>query len=229
MTQHQREHALNASESKIIDLGSHNALKNDNARKGRLNQSSAMWAQFCALHSIAPKYARAHIDLIDIPAASIGSYKSKALQIIDRPESLLLMGKAGRGKTYFMHALMRALFELKGLALHHLRFLRSVDLDRQLLESMDRYRDTSYLIHTLSDVPFLFIDDFGLERATNKAERDYYDLIDRRTSHERVTVYSTNLTEEKIKSIFGERIDSRLKECAVIHFDGPDLRQGGRL
>jgi len=189
------------------------------------------WEEFCKLNTdqIAPKYQRAHKDKLIIPDDDRGSYKSKIEKLTEKPRSLLLLGEAGRGKTHFMFALLRALFEAKKARLGNVRFYRSPVLDSKLVSEFERWKTVDHFIKGLAELDYLFIDDFGLDRDTAKAERDYYDLIDRRTSFERVTVFSSNLDEQGLKKIFGERIASRLKECAIIEFTGEDLREGIRI
>lgn len=187
------------------------------------------WDEFCHLNGIAPKYSRANKDSIRIPDDERGSYRRKVEILTERPRSLLLLGKAGRGKTYFMFSLLRALFEEKKASLMNTRFYRSIALDAKMVSEFEKWKSNERLISDLAELEYLFIDDFGLDRDTSKAERDYYDLIDRRTSFERITVFSSNLDEQALKKLFGERIASRLKECAIIEFNGPDLRDGGRL
>lgn len=189
------------------------------------------WEKFCELNKeeIAPKYQRAHKDRLLIPDDSRGSYHSKIDYLVQNPRSLLLLGQAGRGKTHFMFALMRALFDNKKAFLGNTRFFRSTTLDTKLVAAFERWKTVDHYIKDLASLDFLFIDDFGLDRETSKAERDYYDLIDRRTAFEKITVFSSNLDEKSLKNLFGERIASRLKACAIIEFTGPDLREGGRI
>lgn len=189
------------------------------------------WEEFCRLNSaeIAPRYRKAHKDEISISDDERGTFRSKIEKLILKPRSVVLSGKAGRGKTYFLFAYLRALFEARRVFLGDVRFYRSVTLDSKFVEEFEKRKTVEHFIKDLAEVKFLFIDDFGLNRDSSKAERDYYDLIDRRISFERITVFSSNLDEKGIKNIFGERISSRLKECAIIEFNGPDLREVLRL
>ncbi len=189
------------------------------------------WEEFCRLNAdeIAPRYRKAHKDEIAIGDDERGTFRSKIEKLILKPRSVVLSGKAGRGKTYFLFAYLRALFEARRVFLGDVRFYRSVTLDSKFVEEFEKRKTVEHFIKDLAEVKFLFIDDFGLNRDSSKAERDYYDLIDRRISFERITVFSSNLDEKGIKNIFGERISSRLKECAIIEFNGPDLREVLRL
>lgn len=186
------------------------------------------WLDFCERNDVPIKYRNASIDNLMIPDDERGSYKKKAQILISKPTSCLLLGKAGRGKTYFQYALLRALIE-KFKTPHEFRFFRSIDLDARLVECYERYRSIRDFLESIVDPLFLFIDDFGMGRDTAKAERDYFDLIDQRTSREKFTVFSSNLPEDSLHRLFGERIASRLKECTIIEFNGPDLREGIRL
>jgi DNA replication protein DnaC len=187
------------------------------------------WETFCNLNNVPPKYRVASVDNMTIPDDVRGTYRRKAQFLISRPCSTILIGKAGRGKTYFQYALLRALIESGKAPLHDIRFTRALDLDNRLVESYDRYSSVKGLIDQMVEPHFLFVDDFGIGRDTAKAERDYYDLIDLRTSFEKITVFSTNLDETALHKLYGERISSRLKEFTVIEFNGPDLREGAKL
>ncbi len=189
------------------------------------------WKEFCRLNAefIAPKYQRADKTQIKIPDDEKGSYSKKIDIIVEKPRSLLLLGKAGRGKTYFMFALLHALFDAGKATLYNTRFYRSINLDTKLVADFEKWRSVDQTVSYIAQYEYLFIDDFGLDRDTSKAERDYYDLIDRRMAFDRVTVFSSNLDENALNKLFGERIASRLKECTVIEFKGPDLREGLKI
>lgn len=189
------------------------------------------WEEFCRMNAseIGPRYRQAHKSRISIPDDDLGPYRLKIEKIARAPRSLLLLGPAGRGKTYFMFALMRELFDTGVTSLGNLRFFRSTTLDNKMVEEFEKWKTIDYFVKSLAELDFLFIDDFGLDRETSKAERDYYDLIDRRVSFDKITVFSSNLDEKSIKKLFGERISSRLKSCVKIEFNGPDLRESIRI
>ena len=182
------------------------------------------WEEFCRLNNTPTDLRSATLDVNEL----MPEHRSRVgKRWLENPrKSLLLYGGTGTGKTYFMHALMRALIERLGLAVA--RFFKSKKLDDSLLAaSLERPGGADDLMGQVKEIPFLFLDDFGMERSGERAEREYYDLIDERVSWKRPMIISTNLTDEKIKSEYGERIHSRLKVCMGIHFDGDDLR--GRI
>lgn len=213
----------------------HNELKRIETTKGTAQHKKELveplnaWSTFSKNYAriIAPKYLNAHVSRISIPDENgkVPSYKDKISVLVKEPRSLFLSGPAGRGKTYWMFAYLRALFDANMFQLSDVRFFRSVDLDNTLSVGIKTYGSNSNLINDLAEYPLLIIDDFGMERSGERSERDVYDLLDRRTSFDRMTVLSTNLLIEDIQKIFGERIASRLQTFTVINFFGPDLRQ----
>lgn len=188
------------------------------------------WKNFCLRKNVPKIYESCCIQNMDIPNNFDGvNFKKAALDFSKRPGSLLLQGDPGRGKTYFMFALIHSLFEITGYRDHEVRLMNADDLDREAEDQMTRFRSCTDFLRSLSEVEILFIDDFGVETSKEKGERNYYSLLDKRLSNQRPTVISTNLTDEEVLRIFGSRIDSRLKQCLKLVFDGPDLREKKRL
>jgi len=177
------------------------------------------WTEFCVINRIPPQYQEASLDSPTMapPRVVAGG------EWIQAPASLLITGNVGRGKTYFMHALMKRLISLYGRGC--LRFFKSKTLDDRLLECINDFGSTQWMMESLREIPYLFIDDFGVDRSTERLERDYYDLIDDRGSWERPTVISTNLQDAEIEAKYGARITSRLRRFKGIAFGGEDLRK----
>jgi len=181
------------------------------------------WEKFCELNDVPKRYRIASIETLTIPDQDGVSFKEVAKKMVSSPFSALLLGKAGRGKTHFLYSILRGFLSVLGIPLYDIRYFRATDLDHRLLEEGKLHGSAKYFIKDM-DCGFLFIDDFGLGRTSESAERDYYDLLDRRVSHEMITIISSNLSEEMIKDVFGERIDSRLKSFSILEFKGADLR-----
>jgi len=139
--------------------------------------------------------------------------------------NLLLLGAPGRGKTYATYYLIRELMKRT----HNdprldIRFFRSSDADQRMIEEVRENGTNRCFIHMLSDVRFLFLDDFGVESSSERMERNYYDLLDQRLSKEYPTVISTNVPLNKFEDLFGSRIASRLQEYVTVRFNKGDLR-----
>lgn len=183
------------------------------------------WDDFCEFNHIFPRYRDVTIDGLIIPPGEDGEpYAEKAQRFVEKPKSLILQGKAGRGKTHFMFSLIREMFLSKGLRRGDIRYFDHVNLDRCLQEEFAKYKTSRSLIEQLCDCYILVLDDFGIDTGTQRHERDFYEVFNKRFGMNYITVISTNLDDAGIYKIYGERIRSRFKGAAVIEFNGPDLR-----
>jgi len=178
------------------------------------------WEEFYKLNKIGIRFQDASIDHL---AEKLDPYLvEEAKKWCKQPTSLILTGNTGTGKTYFSFALVREAIRSCGLG--QIRWVTSKHLDEELTQAHSKFGDTSATIEKFSEVPILFIDDFGVDRGTEKAERDYYQIIDNRWSHNRLTCISTNLEPAIIKKLYGDRIHSRFKDFRWINFMDKDLR-----
>lgn len=150
-------------------------------------------------------------------------------------------GSAGTGKTFL------ACIILQELMLKYAAGGRFVDLSRQFFQRLktsfnatdETYGDAGKILDELIEIPFLVIDDFGVQRNTEWEMEMLYNLIDSRYAEERPTIFTSNISVERFrtdtdepletgvraKSIAHDRIASRIKEmCRTIYFDLPDYR-----
>jgi DNA replication protein DnaC len=78
----------------------------------------------------------------------------------------------------------------------------------------------------LCNMPFLVLDDFGIQRGTDWEMEMLYELVDARYAEERFTVVTTNQDLDEIRKMSHGRIYSRLVEmCYMIPMQGIDYRQ----
>lgn len=178
------------------------------------------WNHFFMLNRFGPKYQKATFEnnkIMDPQIRKVGLRWCQNLQT-----SLVLFGDTGRGKTYFTFCLIREI--LKSWGPECIQFFKCKKLDDRLYEEVKKYGSSSHQIERLIEVPLLFLDDFGVDRPTERATRDIYEIIDGRMEWERPTVISTNLSDISIEEVYGKRILSRLKEYVWINFEGKDLR-----
>ncbi len=180
-----------------------------------------VWHEFCKNAAVPKKYRDASLKKLCSESTPDGIEIAKSFTA--RPFSMLMMGDAGRGKTYYLYAIIKALL-LRGLPLGFVRFINAADLQNKIDEEVGLQRCGNGIISSLCDTEILFLDDFGVERSGDVAERNYYTLLDKRLSNDMPTIISTNLTDEEITKVFGIRIFSRLKQCLTVNFSGPDLR-----
>lgn len=201
--------------------GVHIAPKPTSLNTGQLNA----WFEFCKLNGVFQRYRDVSIDTLIIPPNEDGeSFSAKAMRWVNKPRSLILRGRAGRGKTHFMFALVKEMFLCKNLRIGDIRYFDHVDLDRRLQEEMIKYKSSRGLIEQLCDSPILVLDDFGIDTGTQRHERDFYEVFNKRFGNNLITIISTNLDDAALYKAYGERIASRFKDAAVIEFNGPDLR-----
>jgi len=222
MGQYMPQNALNSPAVALsLPKGVNIAPQQRSLNVGRKNA----WFEFCELNDVFPRYRNTSIEKLSIPPNEDGeSFNSKALRYLDNMSSLILMGKAGRGKTHFMFALLREMFLTKNLPLGDVRYFDHVDLDRRLQEAVVKYKTARGLIESICEVPILILDDFGVDTGTTRHERDFYEIFNKRFGKGLITIISTNMDELAIYKAYGERISSRFKEALVLEFNGPDLR-----
>lgn len=139
-----------------------------------------------------------------------------------------LWGPAGSGKT------LLAAIILQELMLKYGQRGRFIDLSRQFFQRLKQSYDVSdesygsagRILEDLIAVPFLVIDDFGVQRNTEWESETLYNLIDSRYSEERIIIVTSNCTIDEYKKIAQGRIYSRIIEmCTSIHVNLPDYRE----
>lgn len=140
----------------------------------------------------------------------------------------LLHGNPGTGKT-LLGAIM-----LNELILRWAKPGRFLNLSRKYFqrlrdtysEDSDEYGRTWQIVEELCNMPFLVLDDFGIQRGTDWEMEMLYELVDARYAEERFTVITTNQDIEEIRKLSRGRIYSRLVEmCYLIPMQGEDYRQ----
>lgn len=180
------------------------------------------WQEAISAFKIGKVHQNATLDAVRLVNSGIAQEGLNWIISKNKP-SLFLSGNPGSGKTFFMFSLLNGLTTQK----HHkasILFVRSDDLDNELLRAVER-RSEEYTLEKYQDVPFLFIDDLGVERVSDRIIKQYYNIIDRRMNNLLPTVFSSNISLEKISSTLGDRIASRLEVAVEIKFPKKDLRK----
>ncbi len=145
----------------------------------------------------------------------------------ERKKGNYLYGPAGSGKT------LLACIILQELMLKYALSGRFIDISRQFFQRLKRsynssdelYGSGARILDDLIEVPFLVIDDFGVQRNTEWESEMLYNLIDSRYEQERLTIITSNVHINEFKDIAYGRVHSRIKEmCSIIKVDLPDYR-----
>lgn len=136
--------------------------------------------------------------------------------------SLVLFGTTGTGKT---HAAYGAMCDLVSSGVR----VRWCVVSASKL--FDRLRprhgvDSEDEFERYATAGVLAVDDLGAHKASEWQEEKLTRLIDERYMHGRPTLYISNLTQELFDVVVGERVASRLAECATeVVVAGPDRRR----
>ena len=169
-------------------------------------------------------------DGIAVPfARQVQSYVSTLVDSGEEPRrGFLFHGPPGTGKT------MLGCIMLNELILHRCRPGRFLNLSLKYFqklrdtfsEASEAYGHTWRIIEELCNLPYLMLDDFGVQRDTEWEKEMLYDLIDARYGEERFTIITTNHPLGEIQQLSEGRIYSRLVEmCHLVEMDGLDYRQ----
>ncbi len=104
-----------------------------------------------------------------------------------------------------------------------LRYVRLEDIIRQ---QRDRYAGGKRFVQDFGRFyGILFVDELGIAENPTTLEQDVVNhILGTRMDHKRPTVMISNLTPDGFRNVYGERVGSRLRECTVLHFSGPDWR-----
>lgn len=140
--------------------------------------------------------------------------------------NLFISGGVGRGKTFFIISLLRGLVEFyhdKNKELDA-RFMKSKYIFDSFLKEAHLNFTNEDLMNKFSENKFLFIDDAGTEKYSERIEGEWFTLIDNRTSTKKITIISSNLSMKEFGSRYKERIDSRMNYFHEIEFLNNDRR-----
>jgi DNA replication protein DnaC len=182
----------------------------------------AGWEDTCQRFHIGKRYHNAHLN--EVKKLYLWAYEEGMHWLSQKLKpSLYLSGNAGSGKTYMALALLRGVID-QHVHKADIRYITSDDLDDTLLQAIEN-KNELYIIENFCEVPYLFIDDLGVEKQTERVIKQYYKIIDRRLNDYKTTVFTSNISKTKIEKNLGDRIASRLELCNEIKFPDRDLRK----
>lgn len=135
---------------------------------------------------------------------------------------LFLWGGVGTGKSFLAGCIANALMEQEVP-------VRMTSFARILNELNSSFSGRNEVVDKLCRYPLLIIDDFGMERGTDYALEQIYNIVDSRYRSQKPLIVTTNLTLDKIRhpqDTAHARIYDRLLEmCVPISCIGMSFRQ----
>ena len=148
-------------------------------------------------------------------------YVNKWSDFASKNAGLVLWGDVGTGKTFFAACIANALVE-QNVSVKMTNF--STILNDLFAES-----DQNKYLDRLNDHSLLIIDDLGIERGTEYAIEQVYNVIDTRYKSGKPLIVTTNLTLDELKAptdIPHKRIYDRvLGMCVPVMFIGVNFRK----
>lgn len=151
---------------------------------------------------------------------------------------LYLSGHMGRGKTGLAICALKAFRRMDYISL----FVSTPDLMDRLRATFDKSSDESQdeLLKAITEVPFLVLDDMGVEKPTPYVLEKFYLIVDKRQSRGLYTVFTSNMSTKDLEAYWrpsdvpegkfhsGMRIVERIREyCSGVSFKGGNLREMG--
>ena len=134
------------------------------------------------------------------------------------------MGKTGLGKTFLCNSISRRVLD-RG---YTVIYISSGRLFKTLQdEQFNRMEEEEYssFYDDILNVDLLVIDDLGTEFATSLVSSQIFNIINERMVNSRSTIISTNLTPDRIKEQYSDRVLSRLTdEFEFLTLTGDDIR-----
>ncbi|MGO4894217.1 ATP-binding protein [Flavobacterium sp. W21_SRS_FM6] len=137
---------------------------------------------------------------------------------------LLLVGGLGTGKTHLAISIGKTLVTNKIPAM----YVNLAKVIKAIRASWnDRDIDESELYWKLTKPKLLIIDEVGVQAGTENERNIIFEIINARYEYQHPTILISNLPENEITHLIGERVIDRVKEgrAGTIVFDWPSYRQ----
>ena len=141
-------------------------------------------------------------------------------------ESLLLLGKAGTGKSHLASAVLQAI-----MPTYCGMYTTAADVIDMVRETWRRDSDRSQgkVMQMLASVPLLAIDELGVQYGTESEQNTLFQILDRRYRERRPVILMANLKPAELQALLGDRVFDRLREVSkVVLFDWESYRPTAR-
>lgn len=179
------------------------------------------------------------LQLCSFDSFDLSLYSSKPDSVFKRPQNeimkdnlevckefaenpgngLFMIGPTGLGKTHLSLAAANRLIE-KGMSVVY----NSVPDLLRIISGEQFNRTEGDTLSVVNDCDLLILDDLGAENISDYNTSLLYQIINARISCRRSLIVNTNLSMKDIKSLYQDRITSRLLSLRVLFFCGDDNR-----
>ena len=169
------------------------------------------------------KFCEAFIDKYFNPDRSKNEKKSLQQGESDR-KSIVFSGSTGVGKTYLSNCIAKVLLD----RYYSVIYLSAKELFETLVKvNIEKSEEQKYLLlaKEVYECDMLIIDDLGSELFNHFTTSEFFHIINRRINTERSTIISTNLSLDKMRDTYSERVTSRIRKNFIyIRLYGNDIR-----
>lgn len=138
--------------------------------------------------------------------------------------NLLIRGETGVGKTFLTNCIAKALLDKNYTVLYLSSFRLFEIFERYKFGHEDDSANARRAFDTILDCDLLIIDDLGTELTNSYTNSQLFICMEERALRHKPIVISTNLSMEKIKRRYAERVVSRLFNFQYIKILGSDNR-----
>lgn len=157
-------------------------------------------------------------------------YCEVASQVLDRGIGIYLFGDKGTGKTRLTACMANNL-----MSKYHYTtlFTNFGEISKEIRESFNKNTESERkILHRLSEVDFLFIDDLGVERVT-KGEQDLwlqekiYDVINARYNNKAPVIFTSNFSLRELietRGIDDRTVDRIMEMTEIMRIEGTSYR-----
>ena len=134
----------------------------------------------------------------------------------------VLFGPVGTGKS----TLMKCLINKWASENYRCKFVGMGKLLQKLRDGMKSERTLGEQMAKLVEPDLLIVDDIGVEKPTDWSREQIFTLLEDRRGMGKVNFFTTNLNQNDIAAVYGDRIADRLREwCVWIEVAGPSWRR----
>lgn len=143
--------------------------------------------------------------------------------------AIMLSGDTGAGKTSNAYALVRAIVMAAADSNRRCRWkiVTHPDLNAEMRPKPDESH--AYALDAYLAADLLVFDDLGAGKHSEYTTESAMRLVDHRWSNQLPTIYTTNLTPERLDAVVGERVTSRLSDATTIVLPAIDHRYRGEV